>query len=59
VGYWWGVDGGKVQAVGDEARYIKQEERAAKGVADNGPDYKHALMRNFVRLRTQVFIRSS
>jgi hypothetical protein len=23
VGYWWGVDGGKVQAVGDEARYIK------------------------------------
>jgi hypothetical protein len=26
---------------GDEARYVKQEEKAAKRVADNDPDYEN------------------
>jgi hypothetical protein len=31
---------------GDEARYVKQEERAARRMADDDPDYENTSMRS-------------
>jgi len=35
-------------ASNNKARYIKQEERAAKRIADNNPNYKDTLIKSLL-----------